>query len=404
MLTTLALTLLFAAPAEWPQWRGPTRDGQIAAGAAWPNDLKALAKVWQSPKLGPSYSGPILTAKLIYTTETVDKKTEVVTAFDRGTGTVVWTQKWDGAMSVPFFAASNGSWIRSTPACDGTNVYVAGIRDKLVCLDATSGEIRWALDCMKEFSAELPAFGCVCSPILDDSAVYIQAGGGLLKIEKATGKVLWRVLPEKDSMMGSAFASPVFGTIADERVLFVQTRSKLAAVSPDSGKTIFETEIPSFRGMNILDPTPYANGLFTSTYGGVTQFITLTGKSGGVRAEQAWKFKYEGNMTSPIIIKDHAYVFGKDQKFVCVDLKAGKEKWRSDRTYGKYWSLVANGDRILALDSRGILYLLAANPKNFELLGETKLGTEETWAHLAVAGDEIVIRSLNQLTVYKWSK
>jgi hypothetical protein len=87
---------------------------------------------------------------------------------------------------------------------------------------------------------------------------------------------------------------------------------------------------------------------------------------------------------------------------VCVDLRAGKQTWRSDKTYGKYWSLVSRGDKILALDNRGILYLIKANPKEEEIIAEKKLDTKDTWAHLAVAGDRVIIRDLNGLTIYGW--
>lgn len=406
MILSLLASAMIAAPADahWPQWRGPTRDGLVPAASPWPDDLKNFQVIWNVKNLGPSYSGPIVSANLVFTTETVDKKTEVASAYDRTTGERKWRQEWPGAMTVPFFAASNGSWIRSTPALDGDSLFVAGIRDELRCLDAATGEVRWVVDFMKEFNSELPTFGCVCSPLVLGDAVYIQAGAGFVKLNKKTGKVHWRVLTDDGGMMGSAFSSPIVGSIDGKSVLFVQTRMKLAAVDPDAGTVLFEKEIPSFRGMNILTPAQFEDGLFTSTYGGTSQLLKIQTSAAGPRLEDGWKVKYEGNMTSPVVINNHAYFMGRDQKFVCIDLKAGKQKWRSDRTYGKYWNLVANGDRILALDQRGILYLIKANPEEFELLAEKKLETKDTWAHLAVVGEQVAIRDLNGLTLYRWTK
>jgi hypothetical protein len=85
-----------------------------------------------------------------------------------------------------------------------------------------------------------------------------------------------------------------------------------------------------------------------------------------------------------------------------VNLKTGKEAWSTEERFGDYWSLVANKDKILALDNRGILFLIKANSKEYELLDKRKLDTNDTWAHLAVCGDEIVIRDLNGLTVWRW--
>ena len=110
-LTTSLFILLNAAllpAADWPQWRGPTRDGQFT-GAAWPDQLDTnhLQRIW-SVDLGPSYSGPIVAGERVFTTETKDKKFEVVTAFDRQTGKELGRAQWEGSVSVPFFAKSNG--------------------------------------------------------------------------------------------------------------------------------------------------------------------------------------------------------------------------------------------------------------------------------------------------------
>jgi len=117
---------------SWPQWRGPDRDG-LVSGPAWPDklDAKHLREVWRV-ELGPSYSGPIVGPDRVFTTETKNKNVEVVTAFGRSTGKELWRAQWEGAMSVPFFAKSNGDWVRSTPALDGDRLCVAGMRDVLV--------------------------------------------------------------------------------------------------------------------------------------------------------------------------------------------------------------------------------------------------------------------------------
>ena len=89
----------------WPQWRGPTRDGVVASSFTWPDKLQgeALQQIWRVD-LGPSYSGPIVTADKVFITETLNKKTETVKALDRKTGKSLWVREWEGAMAVPFFA------------------------------------------------------------------------------------------------------------------------------------------------------------------------------------------------------------------------------------------------------------------------------------------------------------
>lgn len=408
---TLAVALLFvstasaADPAVWPQWRGPTRDG-VVTGPAWPAKLEGdtLKQVWRVEKLGPSYSGPVVAADRVFTTQTVDKKTEVVTAHDRKTGKELWKVSWEGSITVPFFAAKNGSWIRSTPAYDGKTLFVAGIKDLLVAVDGETGKEVWRLDFVKEFGSPAPDFGFVCSPLVDDTGVYVQAGGSFVKVDKKTGTVLWRALKDGGGTMGSAFSSPVFATIAGTDQVVVQTRTKLAGVDRDTGKELWSKEIPSFRGMNVLTPLPVGDdGIFTSTYGGNTRLLRVTGAGGKYDTSDAWTLRYEGNMTTPVVVGGHAYVLGKDKRLVCVNLKTGKEAWGTDDRFGDYWSMVANGDKILALDNRGVLYLLKADAKEFDLLDKRKVSESDTWAHLAVCGDELFIRDLTGLTVWKWS-
>ncbi|MBP3956538.1 PQQ-like beta-propeller repeat protein [Gemmata sp. G18] len=402
LLTSLAPA---ADPAEWPQWRGPARDGTVT-GPAWPDKLEggALERVWRVEKLGPSYSGPIVATDRVFTTQTVDKKTEVVTAHDRKTGKELWKASWEGSITVPFFAAKNGSWIRSTPAFDGKTLFIAGITDVLVALDGGTGKEAWRLDFVKEFGTPLPDFGFVCSPLVDDAGVYVQAGGSFVKVDKKTGKVLWRVLKDGGGTMGSAFSSPVFAKLAGADQVVVQTRTKLAGVERDTGKELWAKEVPSFRGMNILTPVPVgADGILTSTYGGNTRLVRVKSADGKFDTSDAWALRYEGYMSTPVVVDGHAYVLGKDKRLVCVDVKTGKEAWSTDDRFGDYWSLIANKDRILALDSRGILYLLKANAKEFDLIEKRKVAESETWAHLAVCGNEIFIRDLNGLSAWRWS-
>ena len=108
-------------------------------------------------------------------------------------------------------------------------------------------------------------------------------------------------------------------------------------------------------------------------------------------------------MSTPVVVDGHAYILGKDKRLLCADVKTGKEAWRTEERFGDYWSLVANRDKILALDNRGVLYLIKANPKEFDPLDKRKVSETETWAHLAVCGDEIVIREADALTVWRWS-
>jgi len=389
------------SPLTWKQWRGPSRDGQVP-GSNWPASLAehVLTPLWRV-ELDPSYSGPIVSESAVFVTGTAEKKTEVVCALDRKSGKELWRVDWPGSLKVPFFAASNGSWIRSTPAFDGESLYVAGMQDVLVSLNAKTGKEQWRVDFVKEFKAPLPAFGFVSSPLLDGDSLYVQAGASLVHLDKRTGKVIWRALKDEGGMMGSAFSSPVLATLAGQRQLIVQTREKLAGVDPKTGAVLWEQKVPNFRGMNILTPVVFGEAIFTSSYQNKSWLFQVSKMEDKFQVKEAWNNNAQGYMSSPVVIDGHAYLHLQNQRFTCINLKTSERTWTSP-SFGKYCSLVAQKDRILALDQRGKLLLIKANPRAFELLDERQVSDQETWAHVAVCGEEIFVRELKGLSVFRW--
>lgn len=308
-------------------------------------------------------------------------------------------------MSVPFFAKANGSWIRSTPALHDGRLYIGGMRDVVVCLDAEDGSILWKRDFPKETGSPLPSFGNVCSPLVEDSGIYTQAGGAVLKLDRLTGKTLWKSLEDGGGMGGSAFSSPILTTILGQPVLLVQTRENLAGLDPSSGKPLWTQPIKAFRGMNILTPVVLDDGsILTATYGGRTERWRPEKQGNSITLKQLWSSKFQGYMSNPAIVGDHAYLHMRNQRVVCIDLKDGSEKWTTPKGFGKYWSHLIQGDRILVLDESGSLLLVHANPEKFELLSKKELGTREVWAHIAMQEKTLAIRDLKGISLWEWQQ
>lgn len=390
--------------AVWPQWRGPTRDGRVS-GDSWPTDLseERLKELWRVEDLGPSYSGPVIDARRVYTTETVDEEYEVVRALSRATGEELWRARWEGAMDVPFFAARNGSWIRSTPAVDEDSLFVAGIRDALKCLDSETGEERWTVDFTERFGSPLPPFGCVSSPLVVASHLYIQAGASLVKLDKATGATVWRTMVDDGGMMSAgAFSSPVIATLHGKQQLVVQSRTDLAGIDVADGSLLWSTPVKAFRGMNILTPTIIGDAVFTSAYGGRAHLFALEQAESGLQVEERWNSPMQAYMSSPIVVDGHAYLFMKSNRFGCIDLNDGEQGWTSPPTGDSYWSLAVQGDRLLCLSDAGVLRLIHADPAGYEVASEREILDEETWAHLAAAGDQLFVRGQESLVAFSW--
>ncbi len=96
------------------------------------------------------------------------------------------------------------------------------------------------------------------------------------------------------------------------------------------------------------------------------------------------------------------YFLARNKKFYCLETGTGEVRWVSEEKFGEYWSLVANGNRILALDQSGELLLIEADREALRILDRRKVSKESTWAHLAVEGDRVLVRGLESLSAYVW--
>jgi outer membrane protein assembly factor BamB len=399
-LLLLSSFSLLAADAGWTQFRGPERSG-AAPGAPWPENFKGLQQSWQV-KLDKGYPGPIVDAARVYVAETATAETEIVRALDRKTGKELWRASWPGKHSVPFFAKKNGDWIRATPAFDGQTLYVAGMEEVLVALDAVTGKEKWRVDFPKQFKVAKPDFGFSSSPLLDGDSLIVQAANSVIRLNKKTGAVEWRVLArEADIMDSGAFSSPVMATLNGRRQLLIQSRTNLFGLDPATGAVLWSQEVPHYRGMNILMPTAWGNKVFTSSYRMDSYMFEISANGAKLESKEVWRNKAKGYMSTPIVLDGYAYLHLANQRFTCIDLRNGETKWTTE-PYGQYWSMAVRDGKILALDERGQLLLIKASPEKFELLDTKEISNSPTWAHIAVAGNELFIRELNAVTAYRW--
>jgi outer membrane protein assembly factor BamB len=154
--------------------------------------------------------------------------------------------------------------------------------------------------------------------------------------------------------------------------------------------------------MNIFTPVVVGDSIFVSTYQNKSWLYKISKNDSGFAINEVWENKLQGYMSTPVVINGFAYMHLQNQRFTCVDLSNGETKWTSPKSFGKYWSLIAYKNRILALDQKGILYLIEADPKEFKVLDTREITENESWAHLAISGDQIFIRDLKTLSVFQW--
>ena len=125
---------------------------------------------------------------------------------------------------------------------------------------------------------------------------------------------------------------------------------------------------------------------------------------GADSVREAWTLPAAAYMSSPVVLDGHAYMHLGNGRLACIDLSNGKETWRSSESFGKYVSMVVRGKQLLALTSDGELLLIAANPAELELVSRREVSEEETWGHLAVAGDEVYVRELKGIRAFRFTR
>jgi len=225
-----------------------------------------------------------------------------------------------------------------------------------------------------------------------------------VKVEKTTGRIVWRSADSGNTITsGGAFSSPIIAELQGVQQVVVFTRAALMGVDTDSGKVLWSQAVPNFRGMNIVTPVVHEDAIFVSQHrNGSYYYKTVReGEAGRFRVEPVWRNKGSGYMSSPIVIEGFAYLHLGNGRFTCIDLASGEERWRT-KPLGDYWSLLWQGSRILALAEDGTLRLIQANPDRFELIDEREVAAATTWGHLAMAGDQLFVRELEALSVFRF--
>jgi outer membrane protein assembly factor BamB len=398
-LVVLLLLAPLASAGEWPQWLGPNRDGTTTETvAAWKDAPKVL---WKK-SVGEGHSSPVVAGgKVFIHSKVKDKDEEEVVAYDAVKGEEAWRAKYDRGN----FKALFGNGPRATPAVAGGKVYTLGITGFLTCFDAAKGEQVWQLDTLKEFNAKNLYFGVSGSPLVDDRAVYVMAGGkgaGIVALNKDKGDVLWRSTDDKPS-----YSSPIAIEAGGKRQLVFLTGSGVVALDPKDGTPFWQHALADLLNESATTPVYHGDYLFASTITAGGRGLKLGAKDGKPTAEEAWKNE-ELNcyFSTPVTVgKDYLYLVSGSKPLAkqvsatlrCVALDSGKELWKQEKV-GKYHaSLMRTGDdKLLMLDDSGNLILLEPNAKEYKELARAKV-CGETWAHPALADGRLYVRDGDNL-------
>lgn len=401
VLAAVACAASVALAGDWPQWRGPNRDG-VATGAALPAVLPpGLKALWQVPA-GPGHSGPIVSGdKVVVFSRQGDD--EVLACLDAAGGKEAWRKAFREPYDPPGESRSHGKGPFATPAVAAGKVYAFGVTGVLTCCDLASGKMLWRNDFASDFKKTHPTWGAANSPMVEGDLCILSVGsrtqGGLAAFEKDTGKRVW--LMKED---GAAYASPVAAVLAGRRQAVTLLDSNAVGVELATGKLLWTFPFRVKYEQNIVTPLAQGDLVVVSGWGEGTAGLRIAAGDDGLAAAQAWKNEADGMyMSSPV--RNGFFLYGLSTRqggtLVCLSLRDGTAAWSSPGGLGEYASILRAGDRLLVLTVKGELILLAADPAGYNELGRTRIPGGPFWAHLALAGGRLFVKDETNLTCYE---
>ncbi|HEX7999092.1 MAG TPA: PQQ-binding-like beta-propeller repeat protein [Pyrinomonadaceae bacterium] len=400
-----------ASTSDWPQWRGPARDGlsrERGLLKQWPKEGPKL--LWQVNDIGDGYSTPVVVGTRIYLMSNRGMDNEFVQALSTQDGKPIWTTRVGNVgnpdMNPPYAKA------RSTPTVEGDFIYVLGSDGDLACLEAKSGKIRWQKNIRQEFGGKPGEWAYAESPLVDGDAVVVTPGGAeatMIALNKKTGALIWKSAVPGGDPAGYASAIVVQG---GGRKQYVQLLSKgLIGVDAKTGQFLWRFKEAAKGPAQYFTPVGREGYVYCGALGVGGVLLRLKPDGGGVAAEQVYFTRGLPNgIGGAVLVGD--YLYGGDmpgQKLVAVEFTTGKVKWTSESFA---WASVAYADGHLYLHGlNGEFALVEATPEGYREKGRftppaqpkhKQVGQfpEMSFTYPVIANGRLYIRDLGSLWAY----
>ncbi len=392
-----ALTALASAALaqDWPQWRGPNRDGAVKSfqkPAPWP---ETLTEPWKL-EVGLGYATPVLVGDRIYMFSRQGGD-EIMRALDAGTGEVIWSTRYPAPFELNPYMKPHGMGPKATPTYADGRLLAFGISGIVTAFDAETGKTLW----QRPAPPKQPLYHAAMSPRVDGDLVIIHVDGdddgALTAFDVATGEVRWSW--DED---GPAYGSPVVVELAGARQIVTYSRRYMVGLAVASGELLWSR--PDGREDNILTQTPilHRNMLIEAgNKNGITAFRVVR-QGDGFATEEVWHTdEVSVFMTNGVAID--GVLFGLSQlnsgQYFGLDLDDGELLWTSDPRQAKNAAIVRAGETIFSLEDDAELVVVRHSRTAFEPIERYKISDGETWTQPTISGNRIFVKDVSTLTL-----
>lgn len=397
--------------AEWPQWRGPNRDGMSTDNGLlkdWTAHPPRL--LWTADGMGGGYASVTVAGGRVYTTGN-QKDGQAVICLDSSNGKTIWKKNITNIVPKHGYDGS-----RCSPSIDGDRLYAISSDGKIACFKTADGSEIWSKDFKAEWKGKMMSgWGFSESPLVDGDWVLCTPGSAdamIVALDKFTGNEIWRSkVPSGGGKDGAAYSSVVVSNGGGVKQYVQLIGRGVIGVRASDGKFLWEYEQVANKTANI--PTPIVSGdyVFASTgYGAGACLLKLVKDGDGVKCEEQYFLPGDKaqNHHGQMVLKDGYVYFGHKhgQGFpICVELKSGKIAWVvTQRGPGSGSAAIcyADGNLIFRYQS-GEVALVEATPASYKLKGSFKpdfVGKDPCWAQPVITGGCMYLRDQDKLMCY----
>ncbi|HEY2148332.1 MAG TPA: PQQ-binding-like beta-propeller repeat protein, partial [Pirellulales bacterium] len=378
-LATTCVCLSGTRADDWPQWRGPHRDGVWhETGIVEKFADKELQPLWHAA-VGPGYSAPTVADGRVYLTDRLEgKKGERIVCLDAKTGDTLWTHSYERRYSIDY---SDGP--RAAVTVDSGRAYSLGAMGDLNCLDAAKGDVVWKKDLLAEYKIRLPIWGITAAPLVEGNLLIVEIGGEeacIVAFNKLTGEEKWKALDDR-----TGYAAPIIIEQAGRRLLVCWTGDNIAALDPANGELLWKLPFkPTQMVLNVATPVVHDDRLFfTAFYDGSLMARLDRDKPA---ADVVWRRRGKSEQNTDALHSiistpyfDGENVFGVDSygELRCLDAKTGERIWESrDAVPRARWAtihFIKNGDRMFLFNDRGELIIAHLDRDGYHEISRTKI-------------------------------
>jgi len=378
------------APDDWPQWRGPNRDGiskETGLLKSWPSDGPKV--LWRVPS-GEGYSGIVIANGRGYTLYG-QSGSEFAVCFDPANGKELWRFKSDA-----LFGNDQGNGPRSTPVVDGELVFNLSGNGKLHALNTKDGKAAWSHDLRAEYGGKIPTWGISTTPLVEGNLLIVDVGGksghSVMAFDKASGKVVWK--SESDI---PGYSAPIAITTNGVRQVLVFTGSGLVSVAPNDGKFFWRYDWETRYDVNAATPVfiPPDKIFISSGYGKGAALLQTQAGNGNATMREVWKSREMKNHFSSSILHNN-YLYGFDDAFLtCLDIATGQPKWQQ-RGFNK-GSLLFADSHLIVLGEYGNLALVETTPAGYKEKANAQVLKGKCWTMPTLAGGKLYLRNQSEM-------